>query len=162
MFEKSEEEKYLLHVYAQETTQGDRECDCCRLKLMVERHLEQKIKDSGFKASNRDEDRPAIGSPSKKKENAMKRPKKNFERGNCIRSITKCKCSFGDSCAFKHDPNKKGKRKGRPPSPSPTSSLHRNSKGDGKGSDDGSASGIPKLTGKSPSGEANRQPCTKS
>ena len=32
-----------------------------------------------------------------------------------------------------------GKGKGRPSSPSPTGSPHRNSKDDGKGSDDGSA-----------------------
>ena len=31
--EKSEELKYLLHVYAQETTFGDKKYDYCRLKL---------------------------------------------------------------------------------------------------------------------------------
>ena len=46
-------------------------------------------------------------------------------------------CSFVGWCAFKNEPNKKGKGKGRPRSPSPTGSLTRNSKGDGKGSDDG-------------------------
>ena len=40
---------------------------------------------------------------------------------------------------------------------------HRNSKGDGKGGADGGAEGsIPKLTGKSPSGKANRLLCTNS
>ena len=38
-----------------------------RLKLMVQRHLEQKIKNSHFKEINRDEDRPASGVPSKVK-----------------------------------------------------------------------------------------------
>ena len=69
-------------------------------------------------------------------------------------------CSFGEACAFKHDPNKKGKSKGRPRSPFPTASPHRNSNGDGKGSDDGSVKGTPTLTGKSPSGNANRLLCT--
>ena len=58
--------KFLLQVYAQETTSGQKEVwFCCRLKLMVQRHLEQKIKDSHFKEINRDEDRPASGAPSK-------------------------------------------------------------------------------------------------
>ena len=54
---------------------------------------------------------------------------------------------------FKHEPNKKGKGKGQPRSPSPTSSPHRISKSDGKEGD------TPKLTGKSPSGKANKLPC---
>ena len=45
-------------------------------------------------------------------------------------------------------------------SPSPTGSPHRNSNADGRCSDDGSAEGTPKFTGKSPSGKANRLPCT--
>ena len=61
---------------------------------------------------------------------------------------------MGDSCAPKHEPNKKGKGKGRLRSPSPTGSLHRNSKGEGEGSDAGSAKGTPKGAGKSPQGKA--------
>ena len=38
-------------------------------------------------------------------------------------------CAFGETCAFKHEPNKRGNGKGRLPSPSPTGSTHRNSKG---------------------------------
>ena len=52
------------------------------------------------------------------------------------------------------------KGKGRPRSPSPTNSPHQNSKGEGKSSDDGSAKGTPKDTGVSPSGKANKLPCT--
>ena len=51
----------------------------------------------------------------------------------------------------------KGKGKGRPCSFSPTGSPNQNSKGDGKGGDDGSAEGTPKFTGEIPSGKANRQ-----
>ena len=43
----------------------------------------------------------------------------------------------------------RGKGKGRLRSPSPTGSPHRNSKGDGRGSDDGQARGSPKFVGKS-------------
>ena len=39
---------------------------------------------------------------------------------------------------------------------SPTSSPHRNSKGDGKGSDDGGAICTPKFAGGSPSSKATR------
>ena len=65
--EKSEALKQALHVYTHETTFGDKKCDYCRLKLMAHRYLEQKIKESHFKAGNRDEDRSAIGAPSKRK-----------------------------------------------------------------------------------------------
>ena len=48
LVEKSEELKYFLQVFAQETTFGDKKYDYCTLKLMFQRHLEQKIKDSHF------------------------------------------------------------------------------------------------------------------
>ena len=41
--------------------------DYCILKLMAQRHLEKKIKDSHFNARNRDKDRLAVGAPSKRK-----------------------------------------------------------------------------------------------
>ena len=86
---------------------------------------------------------------------------KNNSEGDCIRWITTGQCSFGEACAFKHDPNQKGKGKGRPRSPSPTGSPHRHSKGDGKGSDDRGAKDTAQLTGKSLSVKANRLLCTK-
>ena len=86
-------------------------------------------------------------------------PKNKSERRDCTNRTTKSPGSFGEACAFKHEPNKKGKVKGRPRALSPTGSPHRNSKGDGKGSDDGNAKGAPKFTGKSPSGKGNKPPC---
>ena len=77
----------------------------------------------------------------------------------CIRWTTKGQCSFGDSCAFKHEPDMNVEGKGRPRSPSPTGSPHRNSKRDGKSGDDGSTKGTPKHTGKSPSGKTNKLSC---
>ena len=50
--EKSEDLKHVMQVYAQETTFGDEKYDHCRLKLMAQRHLEQKTKDSHFEARN--------------------------------------------------------------------------------------------------------------
>ena len=64
---KSEDLKYLLQVCAQETTFGDMTHDYCRLKLMAKRHLDNKIKDSHFKARHRDDERPAIGVPGEGK-----------------------------------------------------------------------------------------------
>ena len=98
-----------------------------RLSFMAQRHLEQQINDSYFKARNRDEGRPAMEAPSKGKAKGKGKEtaKNNSERGDCTPWTTKGQCWFGDSCAFKHEPNKKGKGKGRP---------HRNSKGDRKGS----------------------------
>ena len=66
-FEILEELIHLLQVCAQETTIGDKKCDYCRWKLMAQRHLQQQIKDSHFKARNRDEDRFATGAPIKGK-----------------------------------------------------------------------------------------------
>ena len=152
--------EYVLHVYVQEKTFGDKNYDYCRLKLMTQRHREQKIKDSHFKAKKRDEDRPALGAPKKQKAKGKVKhnAKKNSERGDCIRSFSsKGLCSFGEACAFKHYPNKKVKGKGQPRSLSPTGSPHRNSKGDGKGDDDdgkgdddGGAKGTHKFIGKCP------------
>ena len=74
----------------------------------------------------------------------------NSERGECIRWTTEDQCSSGEACASTHDPNKKGKGKGRPRSPCPTGSPRLNSTGDGKGSDDGSAKGTPKVNWTTP------------
>ena len=71
----------------------------------------------------------------------------------------KGQCSFGEACASKYDPKKKGSGKGRLHSRFPTGSPHRNSKGDGKGGDDGNAKGTPTCSGKSASRKANGVPC---
>ena len=129
---------------------------------MAQRNFEHKMKDSHFKARSRDVDRPAIGAPSNGKAKGQSKCQKQLQRGECIRWITIGQGSFGSSCAFKHEPNKKDRGEKRLRSPSPTGSHHRNSKGDGKGSHDGSTKGEPTLAGKSPSGKANRVPCTNS
>ena len=96
-------------MYAHETTLGDKKYAHYRFKLVAQRHLEQKVKDSLFRARNRDEDRRA---PRKEKAKGKGKTtaKNNSERGDCIRWITEGQCSFGEACAFKHDPNKKSKR----------------------------------------------------
>ena len=106
--EKSQELKCLLPDFAQETTLGDKQYDCCRLKVMAQRHLEQKIKDSHFKARIRDEDRPAIGAPSKGK--AKGQGQKQLRERRLHPSDHK-QCSIAEGCAFNHESNKKGKAK---------------------------------------------------
>ena len=95
--EESEELKYVVHIYAQETAFGDKKYDNCRLKSMAQRHVEQKIRDSPFKGRNRDEDRPAMGAPNKRKAKRQdKENAKNYsERRDCMRWIMKGQCSFG-------------------------------------------------------------------
>ena len=90
-----------------------------------------------------------FGAEEERNDKVKKMPANNSERGHGTLWITQGQCSFGGSWAFKHEPNKKGKWYGRPRSPSPIRSPHRNAKGDGKGSDDGGANGTPKLIGKS-------------
>ena len=55
---------------------------------MTQRHLEQKIRGSSFKARNRHEDRLATGAPSKGQ--SIRKTKQNakhyFQRGDCIRN----------------------------------------------------------------------------
>ena len=70
-----------------QATFGDKKYDDCRLKLMVQRHLEHTIKGSHFQARNRDEDRPAIGALSKGKAKGKgeDNAKNNSERVDCIR-----------------------------------------------------------------------------
>ena len=132
--QKSDEFKYVLQVYAPETTFGDKKNDYRRLKLMAQRRLEQKIKDSNFKSRNSDEDRPAIEAPSKNKANGIGKDnaKNNSERRDL-------------------EASKKSRGKGRPRSPSTLGSPHRGPKSDGKGSDCENAKSTRKLAGESPS-----------
>ena len=116
----------VASLHARETTFGDNMYD----------------QDSHFKARNRDEDTLAMGAPSngKAKGKCEANAKSNPEKGDCIGWTTKGQRSYGEACAFKHDPTKKDKGKERR-SLSPTGSPHRKSKGDGKGRDDGNAKG---------------------
>ena len=66
--------------------------------------------------------------------------------------------TFGESCLFKHDPNKK--YKGSDDLVHLLRQVHQNSKGDGQGGADGGTKGTPQFTRKRPSGKANRLPCT--
>ena len=128
--EKSEEFKNLLQVCGQELTFGDKRYYFCRSKLMVQRHLEQTIKIE----KPRQQQTCKRRAPSKKKAKAKgkENDKNKSVRGDRIRWIPKDQCSFGDSYAFKHEPNKRGQGKGRPCSPLPTGLPHRNSGGDGQ------------------------------
>ena len=161
---KSKAWKYLWKVYTQETTFDEKECNFSRLELMVQWHLEQKMKDSHFKARHRDKDRSATEvlakgkSKGKAKESRKEKPKARAEIKEPEKDavhIGKGQCSQEDSCAFKHDPSRKNKGMGRERSPSPSRTPRRNSKGDGKGKGDAE----PTPTGTSPSGKQGRPPC---
>ena len=111
----------------------------------------KKIKDSHFKARNRDDDIFATGAPSKRK--AKYNGKNNSERWVCIRWITKGHISFGEACAFMIR-TRKAKRRA-------TSFIFSDKFTTPKrGSDDGSAKRKTNPSGKSPSGKKNRQFCT--
>ena len=76
--ERSEELKHALHVFTHETSFGDKKYDYCRLKLMAHRYLEQKIKESHFKARNLRRGQTCNRSSvhrKKQKENAKQMPK---------------------------------------------------------------------------------------
>ena len=105
----SEELKYLLQVCAQETTFGDTKNDYCRLKLMVQRHLEQKTKDSHFEARNRQ----TCNRSSEQRKSKRKR------QIQCQEQLRERRLHTLDHAI---PINKKGKGKGRPRSPSRTGS----------------------------------------
>ena len=159
--EKSEEFKNVLHIYAKETTFGDKKYDYCRLKFMVQGHIEQKITCFHFKARDRDDDRPAIGAVSRGKSEKKKQRKcQTLLLKKRLHSFDHTRALFiWTSMRIQMTRTRKSKGKGWLRSPSPTASPHRNSKGDGKGNDDGGAKGTQSLNGKSLSVRANRLLC---
>ena len=162
--EKSEELQCLLQVYAQETTVGEKKYDHCRSKLMSQRRLEQKIKDSQCsqrEIETKTDVQQELRAEGSRKEKAKKIPK-TIPREECIRWIATSQCPFGEASAFEHDLDQKGKGKERLRSLSPTISPRRNSQLDAKSGDDGCMKETQKLTGSSPSGKANKQLCTNS
>ena len=113
--EKSKELKYLLQVYAQETTFGGNTYDYCRSKLMSQRHLEKQ--NLGFLFQNEKSRCQTCNGSSEQREGTKGKGKDNCKsnsvRGDCVRWITD-----------KHDPNKQAKGKERLRSPSPAGSPH--------------------------------------
>ena len=57
--EKSEELKYVLQVYARETTSGDKKYDSLQIEMCGRKTSRAENQGLFFKARNRDEDRPA-------------------------------------------------------------------------------------------------------
>ena len=108
---KSEE---LLQVHAEETAFGDKKYDYCRLKLMAQKTLQAENRRFSFQSAKSPRGQTCNES-SEQKESKTKRQRQcqnSSVRGDCIRWITKGQCSFGEACAFKHDPNKNGKGNG--------------------------------------------------
>ena len=143
--DESEGLKYLLQVYAQETTVGDKKCDYC--KIEVDGPKTSRAENQGFSCES---EKPRRGQTcngnsdqgKSKRKRQIKCKKTTPREETASVGSRRGQGSWGEACAFKHDPNKKGKGKGRLGSP------HRNSEGGWKGSDDGSAEGAPTFTGK--------------
>ena len=108
-FEKLEEMKYLSQVNAQEeTTPGDKKV----------RLLQKEV--DGTKTSRAENQMFTFQCEKSRRglqvEVKQKRKHENNAKREEIASVglANSQCSLGDSCAFKHEANKKGKGKGRP------------------------------------------------
>ena len=151
----------MLQVYAQETTFVDKKYDYCRLQLMVHRHFEHRNYGFSFQSEKSTRGQTCNGSSDQRKHKRKRQSKcQQPLRERRLRPLAHKRPMFNWR-SMRSSMTRTRKSKGRPRSPSPTGSLHRNSTGEGKGSTDGSAKGTPKFNGKSPSGKANRLPCTK-
>ena len=135
----SEEMQYLLQVYSQETIFGEKRNDNSDGSSWSENISSRRSK---VLTSNGE-----IGADwtSEQRNSDKKRQIQMPKTTHCIRWAAKGQCSFEGACAFKHDPNKKGKGKVRSCSLPPKGSPHRNPTGNGKGSDHGSAQGTPTV-----------------
>ena len=126
-------------VYTQETTFGTWKYDYCRLKLMAQRHLEQKMKDCHVKARNRDEERLAIGALSKRKSKRKRQntmPKTTRERRLHPLDDKKTKPMTTLEKHAHSSMTRTRRQRDDPGPPSPTGSQHRNVECDGKGGDE--------------------------
>ena len=114
---QSEELTYVLQVHAQETTFGDKKYDYCRWNFVAQSHLEHKNQMIPMSKRNRDEDTPAVVAPSTGKVKGKGKCQKQVREGR-LHTLDHERPMLIRRLAFRHDPNKKGKEKGRPRSPS--------------------------------------------
>ena len=95
------------HHTTHSCTFGDTKYEYGRLTLMMApRHLEQKIKDSHFKARKSRRGRSSEQRKSKRVRN-IKCQKHTTREETAPVGSQKDNVHFGDACAFKHDPNKR-------------------------------------------------------
>ena len=139
---ESEKLKTVLELYNMEIHQKEAGPDYHRLKTMVKRSIEQKLRMKNFEARNGNYERNAVVKNQGTKQREQRTP------GDCWQWKDNGQCSKGDSCSFRHDIIKRAKTTQL--NPSPSFSTQQNVK---------SASRTRSPRGKSPSGRMFRFPC---
>ena len=141
---ESFQRKTVLELYDMEIHQKVSMPKYRRLKTMVKRNKDQKLRLRNFDARN---ERIEIGAVF-----TNRRGLRGVESGpgECHQWKAQGQCSRGDSCSFRHDENKRAK-------PTPKSALLSSEPPTDK--DGRSTSRRKRLRGWSPSGKLARQPC---
>ena len=115
---ESEKLKTVLELYNMEIHQKKLGHDYHRLKTMVKRSIEQKLRNKNFGARNGNYERNAVV----KNQGTKQRVQRSL--GDCWQWEFHGQCSRGDSCRFRHDINKRGKM--TLSNTSPSSSMRQN------------------------------------
>ena len=139
---ESEKLKTVLELYDLEIHQKKLGPDYHRLKTMVERSIEQDVRNKNFGARNGNYEKNAVV----KNQGTKKRVQRIL--GDCWQWETNGQCVKGDNCSFRHDIDKRGKV--TPSNPSPNSFMQQNER---------KSSRARSPRGKSPSGRMSRWPC---
>ena len=113
-----------------------------RLKTMVKRSIEQKVRMKNFETRNVNYETSAVV------KNQGTKQREQGSLGDCWQWKANRQCSKGDKCSFRHDINKRAKS--TQPNPSSISSTKQSVK---------NASRTRSPRGKSPSGRMSRWPC---
>ena len=100
---ESEKLKTILELYNVEIHQKKAGPDYHRLKTMVERCIEQDIRNKNFGSRNGNYERNAVV----KNQGTKQRVQRIL--GDCWQWETNGQCSRGDKCSFRHDVNKRAK-----------------------------------------------------
>ena len=140
---ESDKLKTGLELYDLETHQKNKGLDYNRLKTMVNRSIEQDIRNNNFfGARNGNYEKNAVV----KNQGTKQRVQRIL--GDCWQWETNGQCVKGDNCSFRHDINKRGKV--TPSNPSPNSFMQQIER---------KSSRTRSPRGKSPSGRMSRWPC---
>ena len=134
--------KTVLELYDLETHQKKLGPDHHRLKTMVQRSIEQEIRNKNFGARSGNFEKNAVVKNQGTKQCVQR------ILGDCWQWETNGQCVKGDNCSFGHDINKRGKV--TPSNRSPNSFMQQN---------DRKSSRTRSRRGQSPSGGMSRWPC---
>ena len=115
---ESEKLKTVLELYDLETHQKKLGPDYHRLKTMVNKRIEQDIRNKNFGARDGNYERNAVVKNQGTKQLVQR------ILGDCWQWVFNGQCFRGDNCSFRHDINKRGKM--TPSNPSPNSFLQQN------------------------------------